>query len=275
MRALVLVLVLSLASTALADDLVADGRPIDRAALLEQARAARVVFVGEEHGTASHHLLQRDLLQALDEAGPVLLVCEYFPRSLQPVLDELRERPVADEDLPRALRWKETWGHDWAPYAPLFELANRRRIPIVAANAEKELVTRVRKEGLPSFSVEELLRLPRMDLRVETHRDRVRRQLQAVHPMPEEMLQRFYEAFTLWDETMAESLCEAVLRDGRPGVRVLFVAGIAHVQTGSGVPDRVLRRWPTASRLIVACGDDVEPADGDVLFVTKPAGRWY
>lgn len=248
--------------------LLAGDRPIGWEELVKRATAARVVYVGEEHGTPSHHRLQRDLLAALEATGPVVLGCEYFPRSLQPALDRVARGEVALEDLREALRWDDTWGHAWEAYAPLFELCVERRIPIVALNAEKELVQRVRKRGLGALPLEELLGLPRMDLTVEPHRARVTRQLQQVHPLPAEALERYYQAFTLWDEAMADAVVDAVLRDGRPGVRVLVVAGIAHVQTGTGVPDRVARRFP-APRLIVACGGGVEAADGDVLFVTK------
>lgn len=265
----------ALATPALADgehpsgQLVAGGEAIGWEDLVRRATAARVVYVGEEHGTPSHHLLQRDLLAALDAAGPVLLGCEYFPRSLQPALDRIARGEVAREDLGAALRWDETWGHAWEAYAPLFELCAERRIRIVALNAEKDLVQRVRRQGLAKLSLDELLGLPRMDLKAEAHRARVTRQLQEVHPLPDEALERYYQAFTLWDETMAASVVDAVLRDGRPGVRVLVVAGIAHIQTGTGIPDRVARRLP-APRLIVACGGGVEPSDGDVLFVSAP-----
>lgn len=249
--------------------LLADGQAIAWEELVKRATAARVVYVGEEHGTPSHHQLQRDLLAALDAAGPVILGCEYFPRSLQPELDRIARGEVAREDLRAALRWDETWGHAWEAYAPLFELCAERRIRIVALNAEKDLVQRVRRQGLGALPLEELLALPRMDLQAEAHRARVTQQLQQAHPLPAEALERYYQAFTLWDEAMAESVVDAVLRDGRPGVRVLVVAGIAHVQTGTGVPDRVARRFP-APRLIVACGAGVGPADGDVLFASDP-----
>lgn len=277
MRLALAVAVALAAAAPLADGrLVADGVPVDFAALVARARGARVVYVGEQHGTVEHHRLQAELLQAMHGLGPVVLGCEYFPRSLQPVLDRFHRGEVSLAELPRALDWETTWGHPWAAYAPIFERCAELRIPIAALNAEKALVTRVRREGLRALSVEELLRLPRMELDVPAHRERAARLLQEAHPLPPPALERYYEAFTLWDEAMAEGVVEAALKDGREGVRVLVVAGIAHVQQGTGIPDRVSRRWP-APRLIVACGD-VEPGDGDVLFLPPPVEeerRWY
>jgi uncharacterized iron-regulated protein len=237
-------------------------------------RDARVVYVGEEHGTVAHHRLQADVLQAMAGLGPVVLGCEYFPRSLQPVLDRFHRGEVSLAELPRALDWETTWGHPWEAYAPLFERCAELRIPIAALNEEKALVTRVRREGLRALSLEELLRLPRMELGEAAHRERVTRLLQEAHPLPAPALDRYYEAFTLWDEAMAQGVVDAALRDGRAGVRVLVVAGIAHVEQGTGIPDRVARRWPVP-RLIVACGD-VEAGDGDVLFLPAiEERRWY
>jgi uncharacterized iron-regulated protein len=277
MRALLPPLVLlGLCLPALADELQADGRPLSREELVARARAARLVYVGEQHGAPAHHLLQRDLLVALAEAGPVALGCEYFPRSLQPVLDRFHRGELRLAELPAALDWERTWGHPWAACEPLFRACAERRIPIVALNAERDLVARVRKVGLAELPLDELLGLPRIDLQVPAHRERVRRTLQEAHPLPDAALERYYQAFTVWDEVMAASVCEAFLRDQRPGLRMLVVAGIAHIQTGTGIPDRVARQLP-APRLIVACGQ-VEPADGDVLLLPgppPPRSRWF
>ena len=262
------------ASAARGDDgralTTADGAPLAWEALVARATAARVVYVGEEHGVPAHHALQRDLLAALDAAGPVALACEYFPRSLQPALDRVARGELDLAGFRAAVAWDTTWGHAWEAYAPLFELAVARRIPVVALNAERALVQRVRKEGLARLPLEDLLGLPRIDLGVAAHGARVRAQLQVVHPLPPEALERYYQAFTVWDEVMADSVHGALLRDPRPGLRVLVVAGRAHIEGATGIPDRVSRRFP-APRLVVVCGRELDARHGDVLLHTRPA----
>ncbi len=255
--------------------LLADGQPIVFAELSRRARDARVVYVGEEHGTRAHHLLQRDLLAHLAAAGPVVLGCEYFPRSLQPVLDRFNAGEIDVDAFPAAVDWKRVWNHDWEAYRPLFALCRERGIPVVALNAERDLVRRVRQVGLAGLEPDEVAQLPRLELRDPSHRTRLEAQLQQVHPMPEEIRERFYQAFTVWDETMAASVCDVFLRDRRPGLRMLVVAGRAHMEGGgTGIPDRVSRRLPLP-RLTVVCGE-AEVGDADVnLAPARQKGGWY
>lgn len=244
--------------------------------LAARARAARVVYVGEEHGRAEHHLLQRDLLAVLADAGPAVLACEYFPRSLQPVLDRFNAGTLSLDELPAALDWERTWGHPWPAYEPLFRLCRERGVSVVALNAERALTDRVRREGLAALPLPELLTLPRVDLGVAAHRRRVEARLQAVHPLPPEALARYYEAFTLWDEAMADGVCDLLLRDRRPDLRVLVVAGVAHIETGAGVPDRVTRRAPLPRLVVVAdSGGEATDDAADVVVRFVAPGAWY
>lgn len=252
-----------------------DGRPLERRELMQAAAAAELVFMGEEHGNAAHHRLQRDLLAAMADEGPAALGCEYFPRSLQPVLDRFNRGEISFKDLPEALDWKRTWGHPWKAYAPLFKLCAERRIPVFALNAEKATARAVARKGfMKGLDRAGLLGLPEIMDDNEAYRARVRERLTSVHPMPEAMLQNYYEAFLLWDETMADSVCRILLRDRRPELKILVVAGQAHIETGTGIPDRVARRLNRSRpRLIVVGNSSSKPKTelGDVLFHTpKP-----
>ncbi|HBP23722.1 MAG TPA: hypothetical protein DEA08_38830, partial [Planctomycetes bacterium] len=226
------------------------------------------MFMGEQHGTKEHHILQAKLLETLAEDGPVVLGCEYFPRSMQPVLDAFNRGEVTFEQFRAHVNWDKTWGFPWEAYAPLFKAAAKVKATIVALNAEKATVRQVRMKGFEGLGWKELLKLPRVDLERPDHRKRSNEALQKVHPMPEQMLRRYYQAFTLWDDTMADSLCEHFLRDRRPNLRALVVAGRAHIETGTGIPDRVTRRLPF-ERLIVVGGDD-DPSLGDVVVGPTP-----
>lgn len=242
---------------------------------------ARVIYVGEEHGNAEHHRLQRDVLEMISRTGPAVLGVEYFPRSLQPILDKFHSGEISLKDFPKAIQWKKVWGHPYSVYEPLFRLCHEKKIRVVALNAERSVVKRVRRKGLKDgFSVEELLMFPRMDLRNKAHKERIHKALLKVHPMPQSMLDHFYQAFTLWDETMAESTANVFLRDRRKGLKVLVVAGRAHISHGTGIPDRVARRV-ALKRLTILCDSSGKAEQGfaDVLYYsapkTKPKARLY
>lgn len=247
------------------------GQRLSRKKVLKLAQKARLVYVGEEHGHKQHHLLQRDILKAMAKKGPVVLGVEYFPKSLQPVLNDFHKGKISLEDFPKAINWTRTWGHKYEHYYPLFKLCKEQKIRILALNAERSVVRQVGRKGLKSFSVEELLQMPHMDFQNKAHRKRIEDQLQSVHPMPKDMLKRYYQAFTLWDEHMAETLIQYFLRDRRSKLRALVVAGRAHIETGTGIPDRAHRRMP-ARRLIVVCDSSGKggPELGDVVYHSPP-----
>jgi uncharacterized iron-regulated protein len=244
------------------------GRQISWNKVAQRVRKARLVYVGEEHGKSEHHRLQRDILAIMSRAGPTVLGVEYFARSHQPVLDRFHKGQISLADFPKAIGWDRIWGHSYASYEPLFRLCKERNIRIVALNAERSVVKRVRRKGFKEgFKVEELLMLPRIDLTNEAHRKRVHKALLKVHPMPEALLRRFYQAFTLWDESMAAATAEILLKDRRDNLRVLVLAGRAHISHGTGVPDRVSRRI-TLPRLTVLCDSSGKagPEVADIVY---------
>jgi len=280
-RALTLTLLLAALAPAVSADLapglpgklLAKGQPISLKKLKAMALRSRFVYVGEEHGTKSHHLMQARMLETIGRAGPAALGVEYFPRSLQPILDRFNRCEFGIDQLPKEIDWKKTWGHPWKTYRPLFAAARIYRVPVYALNAERALVKKVRRKGILALERSELLALPAIDLDVESHKKRVRIQLIKAHPLPEKWLARFYQAFTVWDETMADSVCNILLKDRRPGLRILVVAGRAHIETGTGIPDRVRRRAP-GRRLVIVCSGQGGGAElGDVVYASGKKRR--
>jgi uncharacterized iron-regulated protein len=89
--------------------------------------------------------------------------------------------------------------------------------------------------------------------------------------MDDAMLERFYTAQVVWDETMAEAVAETLTAPGAPR-RIVVLAGDMHVREGLGIPDRAARRGATPYRIVlpVAADEDLraEPraADWLVLF---------
>ena len=83
------------------------------------------------------------------------------------------------------------------------------------------------------------------------------------------MVERFYLAQCLKDETMAESIAKAFARqDGRPGT-IVHYTGAFHSDYGQGTAERVRRRLPGRRVAIVSMIPDdnldtLAPDDDDI-----------
>lgn len=139
----------------------------------------------------------------------------------------------------------------------MVEYAKTRGIPVLASNAPQPIVRRVGKEGLSttlaSLKPEERawiaasLTIPEGDayakrfaaIMGEGHGDS--------QSMPPDTIRRFYEAQCVRDDTMAETVANAVRSDRT----VLHVNGSFHSDAGLGTAARVLWRCPLEARIAV------------------------
>ena len=96
--------------------------------------------------------------------------------------------------------------------------------------------------------------------------------------IPEEALERLYEAQTLWDEYMAESAVQVL--EANAGSRMIVLAGTNHIQNRYGVPDRITRRLggePVFTILPVSVEFDALtslPKIGDGESFSPKVGDW-
>jgi uncharacterized iron-regulated protein len=128
------------------------GRPASLSAIVEAARSADVVLVGEEHDDLVGHGFQgRLLLSLLHEVGApaagnrqIVFSMEMFERDVQYVLDEYLAGLISEEHFLKSAR---PWPEYETRYRPLVELARSARVPVVAANAPRRYVSRVTANG--------------------------------------------------------------------------------------------------------------------------------
>jgi uncharacterized iron-regulated protein len=223
----------------------ATGEPIAPEALAARLRAARVIFVGEEHPNPHHHAAQLEVLEAAHAADPNLgLGLEMLPRSAQPALSEYARAgsTVDDDAFKSAAAWKENWGFAFGLYRPLLAFARAHGLPVYALNAERALVRAVAKRGVEGLSADERARLPEMRPGPASHREMVREAFggHGGGRFRDVAFERFYQAQLLWDETMAESIAAALRAPGAPR-RLVVIAGDGHTRRDA-VPARLARR---------------------------------
>lgn len=118
--------------------------------LADALQAADVVFFGEEHNDSVAHLLEYDLLKAMDERyDGVALSMEMFVSDDQLVLDEYLTDIITERNLTKdAVLW-----NNYTDYRPMVEYAKAHQIPVLAANAPSRYTNRVTRDGLESLNV--------------------------------------------------------------------------------------------------------------------------
>jgi uncharacterized iron-regulated protein len=222
---------------------------------------ARIVYLGETHDNPASHRLELQVLQALAERHPgrQALGMEIFVRSQQPALDRWVAGLLDEKTFLKEAHWFENWKSDFAYYRDLLNFARERKIPVIALNAEKSLVTAVRGKRPDQLSAEEQAALPQLDMT-----DPYQRGLAAAifgDKSHGELVQEgFARAQTVWDETMAESVARLLSSPAGADKHLLVIAGGYHVSYGFGIPRRVFRRLPASYVIIGGTEIDI-PAD--------------
>jgi uncharacterized iron-regulated protein len=249
------------------------GARLDDAAFDAKLRAARVVYVGEEHPNPHHHAAQIEVLERLHQLDPSLaLGLEMLPRTLQAPLDDFIGGKLDEQRFLEAVDWKKTWGYPFGLYAPLLRFSRDHHLRAVALNAPRSLTMAVAKRGVTGLTPDEKKQLPEMQPGPEAHREQVREAFGA-HPhgkFSQGQFERFYAAQLVWDETMATRVAETLGAADAPH-RLLVIAGEGHVRHHA-VPDRAVRRGAGPYLLIVALfepdlPDALKENVADVLWV--------
>jgi len=123
--------------------------------VIEGLAGRSAVLLGESHTNAEHHRLQLSVLAALHGRNLGLAVgFEAFPRRVQPVLDAWSQGRLDTKQFLEQVEWNEIWGVDPDLYLPLLHFARLHRLPVVALNVERSLISRIGAEGLDAVPVE-------------------------------------------------------------------------------------------------------------------------
>jgi uncharacterized iron-regulated protein len=223
------------------------GTVVNLAQMLSVAADARVVYLGETHDNPASHRLELQTLQGIEERHPgkAALGMEMFSRPQQPVLDLWVAGKLDEKAFLKQSRWFDNWKMDFAYYRDLLIFARDRHIPIIALNAEKDLVQAVRNKQLEELSPAEKAQMPEFDQTDPYQRGMVEG-IFSGHSHGKMHLDGFLRAQTLWDETMAESAARFLSSPDGKDRHLLVIAGGNHVSHGFGIPRRVFRRLPTS-----------------------------
>jgi uncharacterized iron-regulated protein len=255
-------------------------QPRDTIAVFADLAKRTVVLLGETHDNAEHHRWQLHTIAGLHASRPDLVLgFEMFPRRVQKTLDAWVAGELSEEELLKRTDWHRVWGFEAQLYMPLFHFARMHRVPMLALNVERRLVSNVRDRGwagIPS-SEREGVTDPApappgyREILYQSYLEHVSAQArtQAQPDRSDPDFLRFVESQLVWDRAMAQAIAARVQGGGPP--QVVAVMGSGHLRSGYGVP-RQLRDLGVANAAVLLPWDETEecssltPGLADAVF---------
>lgn len=263
-------------------------------AIIPRLAKKRVIFVGETHTRFADHINQLAIIRGLFERGKELAVgMEFFQQPFQGHLDDFVAGNIDETDLLTRTAYYENWRYDYRLYRPILDFARERGIPLVALNVSSKIVEKVSREGWDALLEDDTL-TPEERARIPETIDRSNQDYEKrLHGIFQQHLsfghsskttqrwklpfggkkgddsqkrvksfQRFMEVQLLWDEGMAARIAEYIAQ--HPTRTIVVLAGSGHLAYGDGIPNRLKRRMPVDTAIVLPAGSvdpDMEVAD--------------
>jgi uncharacterized iron-regulated protein len=242
--------------------------------IADRARTAEVVYIGELHDNAQHHLIQARILEAILATGSrPALAFEMIPESSQAALEAAMRSDAGRAEVDRQLGWSALGWPDFAMYWPLFELARKHGLPVVGTDLDPGLARRIGRNGLRAAG-DDPARL-RSALPDDLARDRgIVQRLEAAHcgQISQDRANRMLESWYARNVVMARRVGGGLAL----APQVVVIMGRGHGSPG-GVPEQLAALRPGTRQLMVGLYEG--QADGptepmsDVVWVTAKRPR--
>jgi len=253
-------------------------REISLPELVDAMQHVDVVFFGEEHNDSVAHVLQYELLRAMNERyDSVALSMEMLVSDDQLVLDEYLAGLITELNFRRdAVLWK-----NYDDYRPVVEYAKTQQLKVLAANAPSRYTNRVTRGGLESLeALSDAAKALLAPLPIDTLTGAYHEKFNTLLGEHQSMATlKIYQSQTLWDATMA-------YRIGRfagelPGVKILHLTGRFHSDEKLGTVAQLARYAPALRVCNISCFSHMLFFDdpqwesfrhlGDYVILTDPS----
>jgi len=216
------------------------GTEVDHGALLRRLSTKRVVMLGEAHDRFDVHRWQLHVAAGLHAHQPRMAMgFEMFPRRVQPALDAWVAGELTPEAFLEGAEWSTVWNFPPDLYWPLFHFCRQFKVPMLALNCRRALVTEVGKLGweqipeadrdgvTPAKDASSGYRQYLLDIL-----GRMRAREVGYADSPE--FARFVRAQQTWDRAFACGIVEALKSSGVE--LVVGIIGRGHLEYGHGTP---------------------------------------
>ena len=249
--------------------------------LVSRVSSADVVFFGEQHDDPETHRVEFGLLDAISRSGrPVILSLEMFERDAQTLLNDYLAGRLSETEF---LAKSRPWDRYVTDYRPMVELAKAKGWPVIASNVPRPMASAVGRKGLAALDTltpnERTWAAKDIQCPDDAYRARFMETMRghgaggaapsAADTLPTAVATRFYLAQCIKDETMAESIVEA-MRKANNNPIVVHYDGAFHSDYRQGTVDRVRRRAPNLKLTVITA---VPVTDQSSATLADHAGR--
>lgn len=242
--------------------LSSDGEIIAVDQLVAKHQDADVFMVGEFHAHPAVHLFQAKLLAhvAGTKRGAALSM-EQFTRADQAIVSQYVAGEIGESTL---IKKAKVWDNYKSDYRPLLEIARHQGLPVVAANAPRDIVKCIGRQG-PQYidklsSEQRTLVAKNIDISDSPYRQKFLSNMRGM-TLSEERIGQMFGAQMTWDATMAESIVKQL--DSKPEQPVVHVAGRFHVMDGLGTGAEILKLRPQTKIVYISAVNNNEPTETD------------
>ncbi|QCK86219.1 hypothetical protein E8L99_10865 [Phreatobacter aquaticus] len=221
------------------------GTVLDQGTLMAELAQKQVVLIGESHDVAEIHRWQLHVAVMIAAHNPnIALGFEMFPRRVQPVLDHWVAGAFDTRAFLEASEWQTVWGFPPEIYLPLFHFCRQQRVPMLALNCHRPLVTRVGKDGWDAIPEAERDGLTPSATATPAYRrylfdltgagGRAPGPTGPVRSPDDPGFDRFVRAQQCWDRAFACNIARARAVPEPP--LVIGIIGRGHLEYGHGTP---------------------------------------
>ena len=199
-----------------------------------------IIYIGEKHDNATHHQLQLDIIKALYEKNPQIIIgMEMFQKPYQKILDQWTNGEINEDVLLDEVEWYYYWDVPYEYYKGILDFAREKSLPLIAINISRKLLAKVTSKGIDSLTEDERKLLPVLTPVTKEYKDFMKKNYKRHPGAFTPSLEDFILTQRLWDETMAETISAAMETSSAKNAQVVVISGGGHIMYGLGIPDRI------------------------------------
>mmetsp|Transcript_17045 Transcript_17045/g.25805 ORF Transcript_17045/g.25805 Transcript_17045/m.25805 type:complete len:548 (+) Transcript_17045:536-2179(+) len=238
-----------------------------------------VVWLGEHHNSEKDHKLQAQIVQSIYNQQVKLegmtyekskgishnmsIGLEQVQLQFQPFLDDYIAGTITEEQMLDGVQWSTRWQWDYNNYRPIFQLARKLSIPLIALNVNSEDLAIIEESGIQGLDKSQLRRYITADLKgfgtfitpssykaysayviepsYSLHRQMglLMKSVTGRYLDNEMSFANFFSGRIMWDESMASHAYQWTKNN--PGGIMVGLIGADHVKFEMGVVGRYKR----------------------------------